>query len=336
MQARHLAGRLGLFVLTVFAAVTVNFVIIHLAPQDPIATVLGRLGAKGVTVAGSAELIAFYKERFALDEPLPVQYFLYLRNLLLFGDLGYSLSYFPATVSSVILGALPWTLGLLTAATLISFVAGNLLGALAAWRQDSRLLQALIYGAMSFSAVPFYLLALILLYLFAFLWPAFPIGGSFSLGSARAFNLATLLDLLWHAALPVLSISLGLIGFWALGMRSAVRATMSEHYVAYARLQGLRPSTVFARYGVRNALLPQVTYLAIDFGRLISGQILVETIFNYPGIGTVLYNALRSADYFVVQGVVLFIVVAVALAMLIADLVYPLIDPRVRSGVAAA
>lgn len=335
MRFEQIAARLGLFLLTIFAAVSVNFLILHLSPQDPVATVLGRLASKGVTVEGGAQVIAFYRQQFALDEPLYIQYLLYLRNLLLYGDLGYSLAYFPATVSSVILGALPWTLGLMAAATLLAFLAGNLLGALVAWRPDSLALKITALVAMSFSAVPFYLLALVLLYLFAFLWPVFPMGGTFSLGSARGFSLATVVEVVQHAALPVISLALGLIGFWALGMRGAMTSVLGESYVTYARLKGLSDRTVFLRYGVRNALLPQVTYLAIDFGRLVSGQILVETLFNYPGLGTVLYNALRTADYFVVQGVVLFIILAVATAMLLVDLAYPLIDPRVRTRRAA-
>lgn len=330
MGFKRVAARLGLFFLTILIAVSVNFLILHLSPQDPVAVVLGRLASKGVTVDGGAALIEFYKRQFALDEPLYVQYFLYLRNLLIYGDLGYSLAYFPATVASVIMGALPWTLGLMAASTLLAFILGNLLGALVAWRPDSLGLRITALIAMTFSAVPFYLLALILLYIFAFVWPVFPMGGTFALGSARGFSLTTLFEIVHHAALPVIALTLGLIGFWALGMRGSMTSVMGESFLGYARLKGLRERTLFNRYGVRNALLPQVTYLAIDFGRLVSGQILVETIFNYPGLGTVLYNALRTADYFVVQGVVLFIILAVALAMLIVDLAYPLIDPRVR------
>jgi peptide/nickel transport system permease protein len=160
--------------------------------------------------------------------------------------------------------------------------------------------------------------------------PIFPLGGSFTVGSVRALNWATLKDLVVHAALPIISIALAVVGFWALSMRGSMTTVLGEDYLTYAHAKGLRPSRIFQRYAMRNALLPQVTALAIDLGRIVSGAVLVEIIFNYPGVGSVLYNALRTADYFVIQGVVMFVIVAVALATLILDLIYPILDPRIR------
>jgi peptide/nickel transport system permease protein len=326
---RYLARRLALFLLTLITAATINFLILHLSPVDPIAAVLSRLSGRGTSVEGGARLVALYTHTFALDRSLPVQYLIYLKNLV-HGDLGYSLSYFPERVSAVVGRALPWSLGLLGSAVLLAFVLGNMLGALATWPSAPRVFQALMLLFMSFAAIPSYLLALILLYLFGYLWPILPLGGSFTPGSARSFNFATLFDIAQHALLPLLSITLGLIGFWALSMRGVMTTLVGEDYLGYARLKGLRERTIFLRYGMRNALLPQVTALAIDLGLLLSGQVVVETIYSYPGIGTVLFNALRTADYFVIQGVVLFIIVAVAVVMLLVDLLYPLLDPRVR------
>lgn len=328
---RYVVRRIAIFLLTILAAVTINFIVIHATPLDPVAAVLGRMASRGMSVEGGEQIVQVYREAFGLDQPLYVQYVRYIANLLS-GDLGYSLAYFPEKVSSVVLRAIPWTVGLLSVSILIAFLVGNLIGALAAWPQAPKPFRMLIYVFMGFSAIPFYLLALILLYVFAFLWPVLPTGGMFSIGSTRAFDLSTVLEFIRHATLPVLSLSLGLIGFWALSMRGVMAGVVGDDYLAYARVKGLRERTIFTRYGMRNALLPQVTALAIDMGHLVSGQVLVETIFNYPGLGTVLYNALRTADYFVVQGVVLFIVIAVASAMLIVDLVYPLLDPRVRHG----
>ncbi len=326
---RYLARRLALFVLTLITAATLNFLILHLSPVDPLAAVLSRLSGRGASVEGGARLVALYTRTFALDRSLPVQYLIYLRNLL-HGDLGYSLSYFPERVSAVIGRALPWSLGLLGCAAVLAFVLGNLLGALAAWPRAPRVFRVLMLLFMAFAAIPSYLVALILLYLFGYLWPLLPLGGSFTPGSAHRFDLATLLEIAQHALLPLLSITLGLIGFWALSMRGVMTTLVGEDYLGYARLKGLRERTIFLRYGMRNALLPQVTALAIDLGLLLSGQVVVETIYSYPGIGTVLFNALRTADYFVIQGVVLFIILAVAVVMLLIDLLYPLLDPRVR------
>ena len=328
-MVRYAIGRFGIFLLTIVVAITINFLIIHLTPADPIAAVLGRMLARGQSVAGGEQIARVYTEAFALDQPLIVQYLLYMRNLLM-GDLGYSLSYFPQKVTDVILRAVPWSAGLLAFSVLLAFTIGNLLGALAVWKRAPWPLQGLIYFFMTLSAMPFYLLALILLYVFAFHFQIFPIGGTFTVGSSREFGLETVLDFLRHATLPALSIALGLIGFWALSMRGVMTSVMGEDYLGYARVKGLKERTIFLRYGVRNALLPQVTALAIDLGQLMSGQILVETIFAYPGVGTVLYNALRTSDFFVVQGVVLFVIFAVAFTMMVIDLAYPLLDPRVR------
>lgn len=327
-----IAKSLLIFVITIFVAITLNFIIVHITPQDPLAVLLGRLASRGASVEGGDTIVKIYAERFGLDQPVYIQYLLYLRNLFIYGDLGYSIAHFPAKVSTVVWAAVPWTLGLLLGANLIAFVIGNLLGALAVWPRAPRFVVWTTYVFMSFAAIPFYLLALILLYVFAFWWPIFPAGGAFTPGSARGFNLVTAYEIVRHAALPVLSIALGLIGFWALSMRGVMAGILGEDYLSYARIKGLKERTVFIRYGLRNAMLPQTTALAIDLGRLISGQVLVEVIFSYPGLGTVLYNALRSGDYFVIQGVVLFIIVSLALTMLLVDLICPFLDPRIRTG----
>ena len=321
-----------IFLITIFVAITLNFVIIHITPQDPLAVLLGRLASRGASVEGGDAIVKVYSERFGFDKPIYIQYLLYLRNLFLYGDLGYSIALFPAKVSSVVWGAVPWTLGLLLSANILAFIIGNFLGALTVWPRTPRIVIWITYAFMSFAAIPFYLLALILLYVFAFWWPIFPSGGAFSPGSARGTSLATVFEIVRHAALPALSIALGLIGFWALAMRGVMASILGEDYLIYARLKGLKERTIFFRYGIRNAMLPQTTALAIDLGRLISGQVLVEVIFSYPGLGTVLYNSLRTGDYFVIQGAVLFIIVSLALTMLIVEILYPFLDPRIRVG----
>ncbi len=330
MSLRYIVQRIGAFVLTVIVAATLNFVIPRLSPQDPIAALTGRMASKGKLVQGGEQLIAQYKQEFGLDKPLIVQYGDYMNKLLLHGDMGYSLAYFPTKVSTVVLRAVPWSLGLLVVANLLAFILGNLLGALAAWRTSPRAVKFIIYALMPLSSIPYYILALILVYLLAMMIPIFPLTGTFTYGSVRGFDLPTLKDLALHAALPVLSIALSLVGFWALSMRGTMTMVLGEDFLTYARLKGLKEMRIFGRYAMRNALLPQVTALAIDLGRMISGAVLVEIIFNYPGVGEVLFNALRTADYFVIQGVVMFIIISVALATLVVDLVYPILDPRIR------
>ncbi len=329
MKYQYILRRIGIFLITILVAASLNFAITRLTPQDPIAALLGRMASRGRTVENGQEIINMYRERFGLDDSLLTQYVSYVKNLFQ-GDMGYSLSYFPAKAEDVIISAIPWTIGLFLVANIIAFILGNLLGGLVVWPRTPKVLKNLIYIFMPFSAIPYYLLALILIYLFAIENPIFPIGSSFTVGSVRGFNFQTLYDLLYHSTLPIASIVLAVIGFWALSMRGIMATTIGEDYLIYARAKGLRNSRIFFRYAMRNAMLPQVTALAIDLGMMISGQVLVEIIFNYPGVGWVLYNALRTADYFVIQGVVMFLIISVSLATLLVDLLYPLLDPRIQ------
>jgi len=330
MSFGYIVQRIAAFFLTIIVAATLNFAVPRLTPQDPVAALLGRMTSRGRTIENGDQMIEMYKKQFGLDKSLPEQYFNYMENLLLHGDLGYPLSYFPAKAKDVVLRAVPWSLGLLLVANLLAFLIGNLLGALAAWPGLPRLFKYLIYILMPLSSIPYYLIALILVYLLAILVPVFPLSGSLTVGSVRGVSWDTLKDLLSHAALPILSIALAVVGFWALSMRGSMMMVLGEDYLNYARAKGLRPRRIFQRYAVRNALLPQVTALAIDLGRMVSGAVLVEIIFNYPGVGLVLFNALKTADYFVIQSVVMFVIIAVALATLIVYFVYPILDPRIR------
>jgi peptide/nickel transport system permease protein len=330
MSLRYFVQRMGAFLLTIIVAATLNFAIPRMSPQDPVAALTGKMASKGKLVQGGEQLIAQYRQEFGLDRPLIVQYGDYMQKLFFHGDMGYSLAYFPTKVSTVVLRAVPWSLGLLLFANLLAFVIGNLFGALAAWRTSPKLVKCLVYALMPLSSIPYYILALILVYTLAMTIPVFPLTGTFTLGSARGFDWPTIKDLALHSALPVLSIALSLVGFWALSMRGTMTMVLGEDYLTYARSKGLKETRIFGRYAMRNAMLPQFTALAIDLGRMISGAVLVEIIFNYPGVGEVLFNALRTADYFVIQGVVMFIIFSVALATLIVDLTYPILDPRIR------
>lgn len=321
--------RVALFFVVVLTAMTANFIIAHSVPGDPIGAVISQMTTRGGAVENAAEIIASYRERFGLDEPIWVQYLVYVWNTLRF-DLGTSIIYFPQSVTSSIVAALPWTIGLLLVATVIAFTAGSVIGALLAWSAAPRLARALAPMLMIFSSIPYYLLALILLYVFA-VWPNwFPLGGGMSSGTGGApLSLEKLLDLGYHAVLPALSIVLAGLGFWALGMRGAMINVLGEDYLVLAEGEGLSRRRIFFAYGMRNALLPQVTHLALSLGTIASGAVLVEVAFNYPGIGFLLYDALRASDYFMIQGICFVLVLTVAVAVLILDLIYPLIDPRI-------
>jgi peptide/nickel transport system permease protein len=328
--ARYIAIRFGQLVLIVVIAVSINFLVPRLLPGDPIETLIARLQSAGGSQEIDAQAITTaFRAKYGLDQPLVVQYVQYWSNLLR-GDLGVSLSSYPQPVSTLIVQALPWSVGLLTVATLIAFTIGSILGARLAWPRSSRLIRTFVPALMVLATVPFYLLAMILIYLFAVVWRIFPPAGGASPTHIMRLDMATVMDIAHHAILPALAIVLGSVGLWALGMRSQMVSVLGEDYITFAEAKGLRPNRIFLRYGMRNAMLPQVTALALSLGHVVSGAVLVEVIFNYPGLGQLLYNAVRGQDYFLVQGVVLMLILTLALLLFIVDLIYPLLDPRIR------
>jgi peptide/nickel transport system permease protein len=244
-------------------------------------------------------------------------------------DFGYSIANYPRRVGEMIAEGLPWTFCLITGSTILSFVIGNTLGAFQAWPRAPRWLLLIMPPFLMLSAVPFFLLGLILVYTIGFLLQLAPMYGGYTAGAIPQWSLAFALDVACHAILPVLAIVLGSLGGWALGMRAMMVTTEGEDYVTFAEAKGLSDRTLFVDYGIRNAILPQVTALALSLGQLVSGAVLVEIVFGYPGIGTLLFQGIRGSDFFLVQGVVFIIIVAIGLATLILDLVYPLLDPRI-------
>ena len=318
-----------MFVLIEWLAATLNFFLPRLTGQDPVRVKLlqqAQLG--GYVQAGMEEMVREYDRRFGLDRPLWVQYLALLRDAARL-DFNYSIANYPRTVNEMIAEALPWTVGLLGTTTVVSFALGTFLGALLGWPRAPRWMRWLMPPLWALHAIPFFLLGLILIYLFAFRFPVLPMFGGYSAGAFPALTLTFVVDLVRHAILPALSIVLVATGGWALSMRGMMVTTQGEDYVTFAEAKGLRNFTIFFRYCVRNALLPQATGLALALGQIVSGAVLVEVIFGYPGIGTVLFQAIRENDHFLIQGIVFTVIVALGLATLILDAVYPLLDPRI-------
>jgi peptide/nickel transport system permease protein len=324
----YVVRRLGMFFFTVFLGMTLIFFIPRLAPGDPIAAMVSRMTAQSGSVAHSDEMIQAWRVRFGLDAPMPIQYLRYLISLSTF-QLGPSLAHFPSQVGDLVLRALPWTLGLLFLATLISFIAGNVVGALLAWRRTPGLAKALLPVTLTFTSIPPFMLGILLIYLFAFGLKWFPFTGAYDMGSQTQWTWSFVKEVIHHGTLPALAIVLTTMGFWALGMRGMMVTTDGEDYMILAQAKGLHPSRIFWLYGVRNAILPQVTALALSLGAIAGGAVIVEYIFTYPGMGYLLYDGIVNGDYTLIQGVVYFLIVGVALAVLIIDLLYPLIDPRI-------
>lgn len=319
-----------IFAATVIISVTVVFFVPRMVPGNTLGALSAKLANVGVNFNSKA-LVDEYNRRFGLDKPLLEQYFAYLRQVSQ-GDLGYSIASFPTTVGDLIKQALPWTLGLLILTTFISWILGSVIGGVVGWFQGrSRPLQALVPIALVLYTIPYYILAIILLFLLAFLWPIFPITGAYSPGSHIELTPQFAGDVLHHATLPALSIVLVSLGWWFLSMRSLIISEQGQDYILWAEAKGLTRRRIFWAYALRNALLPQTTGLALSLGHIIGGALITEVIFAYPGLGFLIYNAIKGLDFPVIQGTILLLVVSVATINFVLDLTYPLIDPRIRA-----
>lgn len=330
MRASYILRRIGLLFLVLWTAASLNFVIPRLTPRNPIEErLIQQATTGGYLEEGLDEMVKAYEAKFGLDKPLLQQYANYMWDMARL-DLGYSLAFFPKRVTELIAMALPWTIGLLGTATLLAFVIGSLFGALIAWPRSPQILQYLLAPFMMLSAVPFYLFALVLIYFLAFRARIFPLGGAYAVDSIPELSVSFALEVVQHSILPALSMILAGVGGWALGMRGMMVTVQGEDYMLLAEANGLKRVRLFLKYGIRNALLPQVTGLGLSLGRLVSGAVLVEAVFGYPGIGSLLNQSIRFFDYFVIYGIVFMVILAIGIATLTLDLIYPLLDPRIR------
>ena len=327
----YVARRLGQFVLVVFIGVNITFFITHATPIDPVEQTIAASTSFGST---SPEAIALMRqslrELYGLQGGLPHQYLVFWQRMVL-GDFGPSLSAFPTPVSVLIWRALPWTAGLLMFSTVLAWCLGNLLGGLAGYYRGSRLLRLAGVMAMGFHPIPYYIVAFVLLIVFGYLWPVLPISGGAQMNLPRGFDVRFIGSVLLHAILPALSLVLVGIGSWFMGMRSLVSNIVTEDYVTYAELGGVSRQRILRSYVMRNALVPQVTGLAISLGGIFNGAIITEQVFGYPGIGTLLVDAVHAGDYSLVLGVATVSIIAVAVSVLLIDLAYPLLDPRMKA-----
>jgi peptide/nickel transport system permease protein len=330
---RYLIPRLFQYVLVIWLGITVVFLIPRLTPNDPVMSMIGMMRARGSTLEpGSMDgIIRDLTEMYGLEGSWLDQYWAFWGRLF-HGDFGVSFFQFPTRVNQLIATALPWTLGLLLTTTIISWILGNIIGGLAGYYSRKRWSHTLDAIAMVVRPLPYYIFAFALLLIFAstlaFRW--FPVTGGASLGARPTFTWAYIKDVLWHAALPALSLSIlgGAVNFQI--MKLIVQNVNAESYVQYAKLGGVTEGRIVGKYVIRNALLPQITGLALSLGQIFSGALITEIVFGYPGLGMLLYNSIIRADYNLIMGIILLSIVGITTAILIVDLTYPLFDPRVR------
>jgi peptide/nickel transport system permease protein len=328
LNLTYFLRRIGMFLLVVFVAATFNFFIPRLAPGNPIGAITSRMANASTGIENGKEMFDAYRQRFGLDQPLYIQYVKYMWNTVRF-DFGQSLSAYPADVMDIIRPAVGWSMGLIGVSVLITFVFGVTIGALLAWKGTPAMVRAVLPITMIGGVLPYYLLAMLLLYAFAFTTRVLPMSGAFDSGIPSGLSWPYITTLLSHAVLPALSIILTSIGGFALTMRGLMVNTIGEDYMLLADAKGLPKWRILWWYAVRNAIPPQVTHLAIALGYVVSGAILVEIVFSYPGLGYQLYQSIINSDYTVIQAITLVLAVSVGLSVLVIDLIYPRLDPRV-------
>jgi peptide/nickel transport system permease protein len=326
----YLLKRLAQFALVVFVGINITFFVTHFTPIDPVEATLGSVMAFSNVSPESVELMRqALRELYGLEGTLLEQYVSFWGRIVR-GDFGPSLSAFPTPVSTLIGRALPWTIGLLLFATLIGWVLGNLLGGLAGYFRNNRMLKLFGILLMGLHPIPYYIVAFTLLIIFGLLWPVLPISGGYQMNMKIAFEPAFIWSVIEHSFLPALSLLLVGLGGWFLGMRSLVSNVVTEDYVVYAELGGVDRSRILGSYVMRNALVPQMTGLALQLGAIFNGAIITEEVFGYPGVGHLLIDGVQAGDYSLVIGITSLSIIGVSAAVLLIDMLYPLLDPRVQ------
>jgi peptide/nickel transport system permease protein len=316
--------------MVVWAASTITFFIPRMSDRNPIRERFAELARTGGFSASDLEVIvASYNKKFGLDKPLWEQYVDYIGSVARL-DLGVSLNRFPKTVTDIIYESLPWTIVLLFVSAILSFVIGNLLGAIAAWPKSPAWMRSVATPFIMFMGVPPVLLAIFLLFFLAFRLKLFPLGQAYSTGIAPDWSFSFILNVAWHQVLPAVSMILGSVGGWVLSMRGMGVTIQGEDYVNFAEHKGLNGRTIFRDYYLRNALLPQVTGFALALGSLITSGAVVESLYALPGLGSKLSQAIQANDFLVIYGIVLFITMSVATLMVLVEFLYPLLDPRIK------
>jgi len=327
----YLIPRIFQYLLVIFLGVTLTFIIPRLSPVDPVEAQVNRVMASGSQISPDA-IIAMrdaLTELYGLEGSSLDQYFAFWGRLLR-GDLGPSLAWFPTPVWSLLARAMPWTFGIMMTSVVISWIVGNILGALASYYEKNLPIQIIDVVSQAVRPIPYYIMALVLLVVFAYYWPIFPFSGAYPQGTQPNWSLDFVLKVIQHSTLPLLSLVVIGVGGWFIGMKSLTSNIISEDYVVYAENAGLRKNRILSQYIMRNALLPQITGLALQLGMIFSGALIMEVVFGYPGMGTLTFQAVMANDYSLIMGITLLSIVGVATMVLILDFLYPLFDPRVR------
>lgn len=326
---KYLVSKTLWYLGALIAAILLNFLLPRLVPGNPVDAIVAQLGRGGAQGETLQRIHEHFVQEFGLNKSIFEQFFIYVGNLLQ-GDLGTSFSLYPTPVTNLMADALPWSIAIQLPAILIGWIVGNALGAIAAFK-GGWLDRGAFLSSLFLSSMPYYCLAVILLYLLAVWWPIMPASGAYEFGASPELSLPFFTDVLQHYWLPFFSLVIIFIGGQAVGMRSMAIYELGSDYVNYSRGLGL-PDNRIVRYIFRNAMLPQVTGLALSVGTLVGGALITELVFGYPGIGSLLFNAISTNDYPVIQAITLLIAVAVLIANFAVEIAYAFVDPRIRAA----
>jgi len=326
---KYFLNKLGWFFITLVCAFILNFILPRLMPGDPVAAMVSRLAQGMSDATGVQAIYQQYADLFGTNKPIYQQFFIYVKNVVK-GDFGFSFSQYPRTVADVIASSILWTAFLQLPAILAGWLIGNFLGALAAYRKkgfDKILMPVSIFV----SSLPAFGMAVILLVIFAITLDWFPASGGYSFDMIPSFSWEVIKSVIIHYQLPFWSIVLITIGGQAIGMRSMAIYELNADYVKYSRFMGIKDSKIL-RYVFRNAMLPQVTGLALAIGTMVSGALVAEIIFSYPGLGSTILTAVLNQDYPLISATTLIITLMVLITTFIIEITYGLIDPRVKAA----
>lgn len=328
---RYLIPRVMQYLIVILVGITIVFLVPRFSPIDPVQQLINTIKMQGTYLDPQAveKMTETLQELYGIKGSMLQQYFTFWIRLLK-GDFGPSLFQFPIPVINLIKASLPWTLGLLIVSTLLSWIIGNILGVLISFSYQRSWAKVLENIAMLIRPIPYYIFSFILLIIFAYLLKLFPLGGGFSIGVRPSLSVRFILDLIKHATLPILSMIILGSTVWMQTMRLIVSNIIREDFVIYARSGGLDKKTIVFKYIMRNALLPQITGLALSLGQIFSGALITEIVFSYPGLGTLLYNAIRTGDYNLIMGITSLSIIGISTMILLIDLLYPFFDPRIR------
>ena len=325
------------YVFTIWGAFTITFFLFRLLPANPIdawvKTLERQYSRQSASTASSAE---YYREQFGLNGTLGEQYVRYLYQVFIKGDLGPSFINFPNKVQDLIAQRLPWTIALLGTSIILAWIIGLVIGLLSGWFRESRVSGTITNVSIALSQIPPYLIALFLVLILGYQLALLPTRGAWDAQYPIGLNLPFILSAMQHAILPATAIVTVSVAGWILSTRSLIITLLGEDYLVYAEAKGLKPWNIMRRYALRNAMLPQATGLALTLGAVMNGQLLIETLFVYPGLGDLMSRAIQYFDFNTMNGIILISILSVMTASLIIDLALPLIDPRIRSQIQSA